>query len=233
MSSLAIPAASKFARVPTVLPTLSLAPALWLRSDGPFELATGVKTWYDRSGNNRHATQAAGALQPALIASAVNGRASVRFDTSGSQLLATAGFTLNNPMSAWLVAKSITYGTGGVKDIWMDGATAGAMVIGSVISGGYAISSGASLNYAASVANGAYAYTGNIYGTSAVIRVNGVQQQAGTSGTNNAGGLTLGALANGTRGSNFEIAELILLPGIPDAASITALELYLATLYGL
>ncbi len=209
--------------------------AAWYRGDKGITIATGVSQWTDLSGGTgRNLTQATGALQPAYIVNAINGQPALRFSTAGTQNLATAAFTLNQAEAVWIVAKSITYGTAGVKDIWMDGNTAGSMVIGSVISGGYSISGGSAITYAASVANGVYAYIGNVYnGASSAIRVNGVQQATGNAGASNAGGITLGALANGTRGSNFECAELIVFSKSPAAGEIVAIEAYLKARYAL
>lgn len=189
--------------------------------------------WADLSGGGHDLIQATVGLQPLIIMNAVNGYPSVRFDTSGGNTMATGAFTLNNPMAAWMVAKSITYGTAGVKDIWLDGNTLASMVIGSVLLAGYSISSGSAITLAAAVANAAYAYIGNIFGASGAIRVNGTQLQTGNTGASNPGGITLGGLANGTRGSNFEVAELPVYSSTQGAADIARLESYLKARYSL
>lgn len=53
-----------------------LRPALWLDAAdvSTITIATGVSEWRDKSGNNRHATQATTTLQPAYSASAMRGR---------------------------------------------------------------------------------------------------------------------------------------------------------------
>jgi hypothetical protein len=56
---------------------LSLAPALWLSDTG-----SNPAQWDDLSGNGRHATQATGIHQPAIIPNALNGRQVRRFDGS-------------------------------------------------------------------------------------------------------------------------------------------------------
>jgi hypothetical protein len=54
---------------------LSLAPALWLSDTG-----SNAAQWDDISGNGRHATQATGASQPAVVTNALNGKQVRRFD---------------------------------------------------------------------------------------------------------------------------------------------------------
>jgi hypothetical protein len=54
---------------------LSLSPALWLSDTG-----SNPAQWDDLSGNGRHATQAIGANQPAIVTGALNGRQVRRFD---------------------------------------------------------------------------------------------------------------------------------------------------------
>lgn len=191
--------------------------------------------WSDLSGNVRHLLQATPAKQPAPIISAVNGQPALRFDTSAGMFLDTGAFTLNNPFSVYMIAKSITYGTAGVKDIWLDGESAGSMVIGSVLVGGYSISSGSAITYAAAVANGVYAYLGHVFGPggTGIIRVNGTNQQTGSTGSSNAGGIHLGGLFGGTRGANFECAELIVLARQATATELVQLDTYAKGRYAL
>jgi hypothetical protein len=73
---------------------LSLSPALWLSDTG-----SNAAQWDDLSGNGRHATQATGASQPAIVTGALNGRQIRRFDgiddqLSGSRLLSSSNFSV-------------------------------------------------------------------------------------------------------------------------------------------
>jgi hypothetical protein len=72
---------------------LSLSPALWLSDTG-----SNAGQWDDLSGNNRHATQATVANQPAIIQNGLGGRQVRRFDgvddiMTGSRILTTANFS--------------------------------------------------------------------------------------------------------------------------------------------
>lgn len=61
-------------------PTSVSGCTLWLRADLGVTTATGVSAWNDQSGSGNHWTQASGAGQPLLVASAVNGQPGVQFD---------------------------------------------------------------------------------------------------------------------------------------------------------
>jgi len=56
---------------------LTFNPALWLSDTG-----SNAAQWDDLSGNSRHATQAVGANQPAIVTNALNSRQVRRFDGS-------------------------------------------------------------------------------------------------------------------------------------------------------
>lgn len=66
-----------------------LTTALWLDAAdlSTISIATGASEWRDKSGNNRHVTQATGAAQPTLLPSGLNGRNVLSFN--GSQWLAS------------------------------------------------------------------------------------------------------------------------------------------------
>jgi hypothetical protein len=65
---------------------LSLSPALWLSDTG-----SNPAQWDDLSGNNRHATQATPANQPAIVTGVINGRQVRSFDGSSDTLLLETG----------------------------------------------------------------------------------------------------------------------------------------------
>jgi len=69
---------------------LDLSPALWLSDTG-----SNTAQWDDLSGNGRHATQAIGANQPAIIAGERNGRQVRRFDGINDGLSSGTNSTWN------------------------------------------------------------------------------------------------------------------------------------------
>lgn len=216
---------------PRLLPNL----ALWVRGDMGITIGTGVSAWADQSGNGNHLTQATGAKQPLFVASAANGRPGVRFDTSGTQFLATGAITLNQPENVFAALKVITPGpAGGTRDIAWDGIAAGNMVLGSILAAATSISAGTSLACGGAIAAGAYDYIGALYsGVSSELRVHGAVVGAGAAGANNAGGFTLGALGGGTRGLNVEFAEVIIYGRALSTAEKVLVETYLKTRYAL
>jgi len=75
---------------------LSLAPALWLSDTG-----SSAGQWDDLSGNGRHATQAAGANQPQIVANAMNGRQVRRFSGGNRWLANAAGLGSRNGLTVF------------------------------------------------------------------------------------------------------------------------------------
>lgn len=83
-------------RRPPGLSPAQITTALWLKANDPSTIstATGVSQWRDKSGNNRHVTQATGAAQPFLLPNGLNGRTVLSFN--GSQW-----FTSPAAISTW------------------------------------------------------------------------------------------------------------------------------------
>jgi hypothetical protein len=193
-----------------------------------------VSAWADQSGLGHHLTQVTAANQPLLARSAENGSVTVQFDASGGDSLASAAFTLNQPEDVFAVMRVISQGTAGVQDIGWDGITAGNMVLGNIIAGVVAISAGVGLSYSGvDLAFPAYDYVECQYnGASSVVNTHGLALgSTGNAGANNAGGFTLGGLANGTRGMNAEYTEILIYNRILSAAERTQLNNYLKWRY--
>lgn len=74
----------------------AIAPSLvvWFDADdlSTITTATGVSEWKDKSGNNRHLSQAVGSQQPELQIQVENGRNSIKFNKSSSQFLSMTNF---------------------------------------------------------------------------------------------------------------------------------------------
>ena len=70
-------------------------------------------------------------------------------------------------------------------------------------------------------------------GASSIIRTNGTVFASGNIGSSTPAGLTLGASGAGSRPSNTEIVEVIILPGVASQATIDAIEQYLRNRYSL
>jgi hypothetical protein len=207
--------------------------AAWYRADKGITISTGVSQWNDLSGKNRHLTQATGTKQPLYIASAIAGKPAVRFDGS-DDFLGPVAFTLNQPETVVLVYKSIVIGAASAHDAIADGNATGNMVVLSDNGTHYSIAAGVALTDAELVNNTVYGYTLQIFnGASSFIFVNGTQKATGNAGANNGGGFTLGALPDGTRSTNIEVAEAIVYASALGAADRSRLTLYIKARYGL
>jgi len=87
---------------------LSLAPALWLSDTG-----SNAAQWDDLSGNGRHATQATGINQPAIVANALNGRQVRRFDgTNDFFSYPSAVFSYTGAATVFVVTATTTAASG-------------------------------------------------------------------------------------------------------------------------
>ncbi|MFN8914758.1 MAG: beta strand repeat-containing protein [Betaproteobacteria bacterium] len=88
---------------------LALNPLLWLDAADPSTVtttATGVSQWRDKSGNSRHAGQNTPTLQPAYVASAINGQPAVRFAPEGGgarDILAVSWAVTSSNLTVYVV----------------------------------------------------------------------------------------------------------------------------------
>jgi len=88
---------------------------LWLDASdaSTITIATGVSQWADKSGNNRHATQATTTNRPAVAPGAVNGLNAINFDGTNDVLrLAASIFSSKTSYSVFLVCKNDDAGAG-------------------------------------------------------------------------------------------------------------------------
>lgn len=204
--------------LPSDLPNL----ALWLRFGKGITVATGVSQWNDASGNGRNALQATGGLQPAL-----QGDGSILFD-GVSQFLATAGFTLNQPCTLYLLFKQVAWtnlsrvsdGIGGAAQIFQGGSTPQIFLNAGTVS---------SAN--GNLAVGVYGAVVAVFnGATSIIQVGATAAVTSNAGANNPGGLTLGAAIGGATPSNIQVKEAIAYSGAHDAATSARVIAYLGTL---
>ncbi|HLY11967.1 MAG TPA: FecR domain-containing protein [Planctomycetota bacterium] len=90
--------------------------SLWLRADqGVMVNGTTVSQWSDRSGNGRHAVQAASARQPLYLRAAQAGRPALRFDGMDDFLSFPCPVTGLSGMTIFLVSSTLEERSGGVN----------------------------------------------------------------------------------------------------------------------
>lgn len=216
-------------RRPTEIPNL----AAWYRADQGITIATGVSQWNDISGNARHLTQGTGGAQPLFVASAVNGKPAVRCD--GADDFMTAAFALTQPCTMFFAVKNVAVGAAATHDVLVDGGTLGTVAIVQDNSPNFTITAGTARSSATTLANGVYDRWGLYlngapsYFTSAGATFLGPF----TFGANNPGGLTLGALQNGSRSANVEFAEAIVYSRFLSASEGARVDAYLKARYAL
>jgi hypothetical protein len=203
---------------------LQLAPAAWYRLGLGITTATGVSAWADQSGNGRNAVQATGSLQPIQQADG-----SLLFDGVDDFLKPTA-FTLNQPVSAYILYKSITWT---LNDRVYDGNASNLMALVQNPSTPQVLAFAGATGIGVSPAVGSLCVVSAVFNnTNSVIQLNQNAPVTGTVGTNNPAGVTLGAQPAGNFG-NVQIYEFIVFPTAHDSATIRKVVTYLGGVGGL
>ncbi len=199
----------------------NLSPAAWFRAgQGQTVTGSGVSQWDDISGNGRHLKQGTDANRPALQADGT-----VLFNGT-SHFLKCDAFTLNQPETVYLLFKQVSW-TG--NDYVCDGNTFVSMSLAqSTATPRIDVYAGVAGVANTNLAVGSYGVIAAVFnGTSSVSQVNMTTAVTGNSGTNNAGGFTLGA--SGTPGgySNIQVMEAIIFPAAHDADTRARVVRYL------
>ena len=175
-----------------------------------------VSSWNDLSGNNHHATQSVSASKPSWSWDGT--RWTVVFDGLTSYLK-TAAFTLNQP--TWVVIAAKWQDSLATASSIIDGYTAGTMYI----TQNYLLNPNKRCLYAGGFSD-EISYTSNSWAifdalfsnTNSYLAVNGGSTSISTAGASNAGGLTIGAAANGGNLTPCSIFGLAIYSSAPSAA---------------
>lgn len=200
----------------------ALAPAAWYRYNTGITVAgAGVDTWADQSGNGRDLRQTTDTNRPALQADG-----SILFD--GVDNFLSASFTHVSPVTWYGLLKPVSL-TAGAR---VFSGTTGTVVVLETAAAAQLFCTGAAATNASFVA-GAYIAFGAVFnGASSVFQVNNAIA-AGDPGTNDPGGLAVGASSGGTSPSNIQVKEVILFPAAHDATQRGMVIRYLARVGGL
>lgn len=172
-----------------------------------------VSTWTDGAGLTHSPTNATTTKRPAWTTNQLNGYPIARFDGT-DDFLATS-FTNAQPMEAWIVFKNRAIGLQGINDVVFDGATAAKMTLISCSDAGLRtiVHAGSNLIYDTIVCNNVFGIIGCVYNsTSSMLYVNGARVVTGDANVSAGGatGVTLGALAGGTRCPSIDVACMYL-----------------------
>ena len=156
-----------------------------------------VVTWYDQSGNARHATQTTAANQPQIVFSGVtrlsNGLPSVYFD--GNDELLTPTFTLSQPTTQIAVAQiDNSYSLSSNYTVASSKTAANRQQIFYRNTGKLAMFAGISIETISNSTTGQKLFTALFSSPNSLLRENGTQVITGNAGSQNFGGqLALGA----------------------------------------
>jgi hypothetical protein len=210
--------------------------AWWYRADLGVTIGAGVSAWADQSGNGVNLTQATGGLQPAFLASAVNGKPAIQGDGVDDLLAATWARVApsSQPFYIWLVCQQPDW-TAALRTFISDFVATGFFYnqnnVTPQLTSFNAINS--SNNGAATL--GSYFRHEMQFGNSVADYVKiGATNVTGVNTGDNAGGGTLSMFcrSSGIRHSNVAIAEAFCKLGTPSAGDRASLDSYCAGRYG-
>lgn len=197
-----------------------------LTYDGGF----AVSQWSDLSNNARHLVQGTGAKQPVLTIGAQN---YLTFDGSNDDLK-TAGFTLAQPLTHYLVARQVSFTDG---DTIFDGNAGNDMRFfqktASPLTRLFAGSAEAASN--TDWATGADVVATVVFnGASSANRINKLTAATGSPGTAAPGGLTLGSYGDGTAAfANVRVYEWIVFSAAHPTLTQDRVISYLGRKWGI
>ncbi len=206
----------------------------WYKADA-LALTDGaaVTSWTDSSGNSHPATQAVALQQPVYKTNILNSLPVVRFNAANLTTLATALFTLDQPVSVFMVVM--------VKDNTADQYPTDALTLNQRAfildisnPGDVSLYGGGTLfNVNAGLASNSYNVLGAIFnGASSLISINGTATTGVTSGAS-ASGITIGSGGAGNQPLGGDIGEILFYASSISADLEACTEGYLAWKWGL
>jgi hypothetical protein len=154
-----------------------------------------ISTWYDQSGNNRHATQTATGSQPLIVSSGSlvteNGKPAVRFDGSTNYLETSTFGPISQPYTTFT---HVEYASMPEYPYLVDHGSETGIVGAYNAGGGHRIYAGGNLYFGSSaVINTPYLYYGLFSGSNSAISINGATAVSGSPGGSGISKITLGA----------------------------------------
>lgn len=196
--------------------------AAWFRKGyGVTQVANAVSAWADQTGNGRNLVQATGAAQPTLQSDAT-----ILFDGTGDYL--QVAFTLNQPTTVYLRLKQVTWT---INDSVFDGGVLnGGSLYQNTATPNLTMFAGLNAPSSTSLAVNTWGSVAAVFNAASSVLQVGASTATGSTGTNNMGGLTLGASASGVNFGNIQVAEVIVYSEAHDATTRAQVIAYLDTL---
>ncbi len=210
--------------------------ALWLKADaGLFQERTGasattpaaadgdpVGTWWDWSGNVRHATAPADTKRSTK--QTVSGHATIRWDAI-DDWLATAAFSEQaQPFTVIIVSRSSNVSVGSTM---FDGVSDTKRAVSYISAGRWYWNAGSNIDTGDAADTNINTHACIFSGASSVYRLNGVTLDASNVGSNAITGLSIGNNYLGTSAWIGDIYEVLVYSGALSAANLNLLGNYL------
>ena len=216
----------------------NITTALWLKANDSSTITLNgstVSQWRDKSGNNRHASQATAASQPTYAATGFNGKPTIQFDGINDQLNLVQFAQVSN-QNIFAVVDTTSIGAGYRQFLARTSGTVNNLAIyfggddtGNGISYRPMIywNSGARASWGAAVRSKAIIRWSFSAGATALTQVNGqtpVTQSFAASELTSWASICLSVAQQ----ADIDLSELIITPSTPTAADLDNLLGYLA-----
>jgi hypothetical protein len=208
----------------------TLSPVAWYKPETLSALSDGasVTSWPDSSGNSHAAANGNSSQQPIYKTAIQNGKAVVRFDGT-NDILSTGAFTLNRPTHIFIVC---VWRTSTADSTAIDGVAAAQCLIRQQGTRTINLFAGADLNGPASVTDVWRQYAILSNSTTSEIRVDGGSATTGNAGTQNAGGIVMGARSGPSSPGAVDIGEVIVFSSALNTTDRQNVEGYLRARWG-
>lgn len=204
----------------------------WVRAD-TVTLGSGsaVATWNDQSGHGRDASQATAGQRPTQVSSVINGKPVVRFAVASSTNLITAGFSLSNPISIFIVFSSDGATNSALFNTRLSNADGLALFTPSTTSLKFSINTGVTnTNFVASTAA---EWEANAIGSGTSTLLKNAGSSASGTSADIFACMNLGSFFSTTQCSNSDIAEICVYSSTISGSNLTNLRAYFTGRYGL
>lgn len=215
----------------TFLP-ISMVPAAWYdASRSSAADAAAISSFYDYSGNARHAVQASGTLQPQIKVAIQNGLRIARFDGVDDYLKVV--FTLPRPVTTFTVAMLRTSPADNAA--FLDGGSFQTMAhFAPTVGSPLRMYAGATLSIGTTDTTAFHRYCSVWNSASSSGQIDDVAAVTGDAGSGTPGGVTLGMGGSGTNWPGaYDIGEVIVVPRVCTASEILSTLAYLKAKWGL
>jgi hypothetical protein len=164
-----------------------------------------VSTWYDQSGNNRHATQTTSSRQPLIVSSGSlvteNGKPALSFDGSTNYLETSTFGPISQPYTTFT---HVEYASMPDYPYLVDHGDEIGLIGAYNAGGGHRIYAGGNLYFGSSaVINTPYLYYGLFSGSNSAISINGATAVTGSAGSAGISKITLGSSGRQSPGTFF------------------------------